>query len=132
MTSADERRLRAQVALAVLVANADGFIAELEMEALGRRLARRLGAIDPSHIEAYLREALQEAERRGVETTVELVAADLDTAAARREAVDVALDVATADGRLRTTEAHRVAAIADLLGLSEDELVGLLAARTRQ
>lgn len=112
---------KAQLALAVLVAGADGHVDPAELDTIRERLADRLEGVSEPERDAVGADVLQRLEHDGLEPTLAHLAALLPSAIARHQAFQLAVDVAHADGRVDENEVKRVLRIGEALGLTREE-----------
>src|SRR5437868_15432498 len=99
---------KAQLALAILVAHADGVAEAVETTVIAQRLERRLAGVGQDEQKQVMAETLRGVEQEGLEIVLTRLAADLATPIARHQALRLAIDVAHADGRLDSAETSRV------------------------
>ncbi|MHB8633007.1 MAG: TerB family tellurite resistance protein [Thermoplasmatota archaeon] len=119
----------AQIALAVLVAHADGHLDPSEAKAISERAVARLGAtVD---VDGISQRVLAAVAAQGLRSAVTELARDLPSALGRMQAMAFAVDVAYADGRLDEAEIRRILTIGECLGIDPKGAQQMLRQRPR-
>jgi tellurite resistance protein len=114
----DEALLR----VALLTARADGTPSTAEAAALERVLGRRMRHLKGPELQVLVGGAVAEVETGSPDVVLRRVKEALPTKAGRVLALQVACEIANADGRLAKEETQHLVALAAALGLSQHDV----------